>query len=275
MSYQYLLDDLGDLLFHFEQLLLDFLPRLIGAASFFLVGLALAYLVRFFSRRLVGKLDGLLPGDKLQRSLRRVGLQRPAADAVGGLLFWIVVLFFLTAATETLGLPIITTWLGRVALYLPRFFSAILIVFVGLIGGLLLRDLMTSAATSAGIAYAATLGRLTQIAILLFSLLIAVDQAGFNISFLTSALLILIGAILFGGALAFALGARTAVTNILASYYLQKTYKTGHKVEIGELKGEIVQITPTTVVLETTAGRATVPAKLFSEAVSVLLIERN
>ena len=59
--------------------------------------------------------------------------------------------------------------------------------------------------------------------------------------------------------MAFGLGARTAVSNILASYYLQKTYTPGHNVRIGEIEGEIIQITPTAVVLATPEGRTLVP----------------
>ena len=44
---------------------------------------------------------------------------------------------------------------------------------------------------------------------------------------------------------------------------------------IGDTEGEIVQITPTAVILEAAEGRVTVPAKRFDEAVSVLLIERS
>ena len=275
MSYHQLIADFGALFLRFEQRALMLLPRLAGALFIFFAGLVLAYLVRSLSRRLIEKLDRLVPGERLQRNLRRLGMERPASEVVSRILFWIVVLFFLTAATETLGLPVITTWLGGIALYLPRFLSAVLIAFAGLIGGLFLRDLIATAAASAGLTYAATLGRLAQVATLLVSLLVAVDQAGLNIAFLTSILLILFGAVLFGGALAFALGARTSVANILASHYLQKTYKVGHRVKIGEIQGEIVQITPTAVLLETAEGRVTVPAKQFGEAVSILLIERS
>ena len=275
MSYQQLLDDFGTLFLGFEQRAVMLLPRLAGALLILLVGLALAYLFRFLSRRLIGELHRLVPGERLQRNLRRLGMEARATQVVGRIVFWIVAIFFLTAATETLGLPVVTTWLGGIGTYLPRFLSAVLIALAGLIGGLFLRGLITTAASSAGLAYAATLGRLAQIAALLVGLLVAVEQAGLNLAFLTSTLLILFGAILFGGALAFALGARTSVANILASHYVQKTYRIGHRVRIGDTEGEIVQITPTAVILEAAEGRVTVPAKRFDEAVSVLLIERS
>ena len=275
MDYQHLLTDFGQLVTRFEQRALDFLPRLIGALAILAVGWALALLLRWVARRLIAGLDRVIPSRRIQSILRRVGMQRPASEVTGGILYWIVILLFLTAATETLGLPVVTTWLSGIALYLPRILSAVLIGFAGLLGGIFLRDLTISAAASAGLANGRTLGRLAQVAVLLVSLLVAVDQIGVNISFVTTVVITLLAALLFGGALAFGLGARVTVGNILASHYLQKTYSVGQQVRIGEWEGEIVQITATAVVLESAAGRAMVPARMFSETASVLLTGRD
>jgi len=72
-------------------------------------------------------------------------------------------------------------------------------------------------------------------------------------------------------ALAFALGARSTVSNILAAHSLAQTYSSGDVIRIGTLEGRILQITRTYVVLETGEGTATVPARLFSEQVSIHL----
>ena len=50
------------------------------------------------------------------------------------------------------------------------------------------------------------------------------------------------------------------MANILASYYLQKTYRVGHRVRVGDFQGEIIDITATSVLLETAEGRVSVPA---------------
>ena len=107
------------------------------------------------------------------------------------------------------------------------------------------------------------------------SVLVAVSQAGLNVSFLTSILLLVLGSGLLGGVLTFALGARATVANILACHYLQKTYKVGHRVRAGGFEGEIVEITATAVVLEAEEGRVSVPASVFGEETTVLLVERT
>jgi small-conductance mechanosensitive channel len=72
-------------------------------------------------------------------------------------------------------------------------------------------------------------------------------------------------------ALAFGLGSGPTVSNIIASYYLHKTYRVGQAIRIGDVRGTILEISPTSVALETAEGRVTVPAKRFTEEISVLL----
>ena len=62
-----------------------------------------------------------------------------------------------------------------------------------MVGGVLIRDLIQTATSS--LAYSETLSRFAQIAILLISILIAVDQIGLNIVVLTQMLTVLIAAL--------------------------------------------------------------------------------
>ena len=268
-NFQHLTAELGELVQDLAQHLSGTAPRIAGALALVLLGLALAFLARTLSWRLLAGLDRLVPG--LRRLARGADLQDSAGRTVGRVLFWMVLLFFITAATEVMGLPVISVWLSGIVLYLPRLLAAVLILFAGLLGGHFLRDLITST----GIAYARALGRLGQVSVLVVSALIAVDQVGLNVDFLTSVLLLVLGSGLLGSALTFALGARTTVANILASYYLQKTYRIGHRVRIGEFMGEIVDLTATSVLLETKEGRVSVPAALFARQASILLVEKR
>jgi small-conductance mechanosensitive channel len=76
---------------------------------------------------------------------------------------------------------------------------------------------------------------------------------------------------LFGAALSFGLGAKTSVSNILASYYLHNTYKEGDTVRINNIEGKIIHINSTSVILNTPDGQVSIPAKDFNEYVSVLI----
>jgi small-conductance mechanosensitive channel len=112
------------------------------------------------------------------------------------------------------------------------------------------------------------LGRLVQGLIVTVALVTALDHVRVDIAFLTATLLIAVGALTGSVALAFALGARTAVSNIIACHYLQQTHRMGQLVRLGSVEGRIVEFTSGAVILEGPDGRVMVPAKVFSESVS-------
>lgn len=62
-------------------------------------------------------------------------------------------IFFIAAAVETLGLPVITGLLNQAAGYLPHVLAAFLIVIAGIFIGNLVRGMIISAAASARLAY--------------------------------------------------------------------------------------------------------------------------
>jgi len=247
------------------------LPNLLAAAALLFIGWGLASLARTWSRRLISGVDWFVRSRAIENALRRIGVERGVSDVIGTILFWVVLFLFFTAATETLGLPVLATWLAGVSYYLPRVLVAVLIVLAGLLAGNLAREAISGAAGAARLAYGSLLGRAVQGVIVLIAIVTGVDQLGIESRFLTATITIVIGAIIGGAALAFGLGSRTAVSNIIAAHYLRQTYRVGHTVKIGDVHGKILEITATAVVIESSAGRVLVPAKDFSEGVSVLL----
>lgn len=253
-----------------KQRAIEFLPNFLGSLAIFLVGLLVAYLLHALAYRFLKNLGRWIPHKRVQEKIQPTTLDG-SARIIAKIIYWVVLFLFLTAATEALGMPVVTTWLSGIASYLPRIIAAVLIVAIGLIGGILLRDVIISSAASARIAHGNVLGKLAQYAIVLISLLIGIQEVGIDISFLTNLIIILVSAALFGAALAFGLGARGAISNILACYYLQKTYKIGQCVNIGGREGRIIRITPEAVILENSEGFVYVPARHFEESPSLLL----
>lgn len=249
----------------------EHLPNLLGAAALVLLGWGLAHLLRAWITRLLTRVEWLIRSHVIQRALSRVGVERSASEVIGALVFWVIFLLFFTAATEALGLPVLATWLAGVSYYLPRVLVAVLIVLAGLLAGNFARDAIVTASTAARIAYSSLLGRAARLVILLIALVTAVDQIGIESRFLTATITIVIGAVIGGIALAFGLGARTAVSNIIAVHYLRRVYQIGQTVKIGTVQGKIIEVTATAVLLETADGQVLIPGKEFSESVSVLM----
>ena len=245
------------------------IPNLLLAIGVLVIGFVFSKISQRLIKRFILYLHSTINKNLGSRSLS-VNLQG-AAVFISKTFFWIIFIFSIVVATQILGMTILTKWFDGLILYLPNILASIIIVFVGFIVGELVSNIIASAAAQTTIANGVYLGRFIKYIILFISIIIAIDQIGIDIIFLTNLVTVIIAVLLFGAALAFGLGARTSVSNILGSYYVHKNYQVGNTVQIGETVGMIVKITSSTVVLETKSGLVSIPSKKFNEEKSTLV----
>jgi len=263
------IEEINQIIDHLITGFIHLIPRIILALIVLLIGWMLAWVIRKMIKNFILYLDRNI-NEKLKNRLLTVDLKN-LANFIAKTFFWIILFISIAIVTQILGLSILSAWFSGLITYVPNILAALVIVFAGIITGKLVGDLVASAASRTGMSNAKQLGRFVQYNILLISIIIAIDQIGIDIQFLTIILTIVLAALLFGAALAFGLGARTSVSNILGSYYLNKVYQEGNRIKIGEVVGTIVKITPNAVFLETESGQVMVPAKDFNEEKTVLI----
>ncbi len=251
------------------------LPSLLGALALVLIGWLVARLFRRLtlaaSARLNSGLDRILRTDQTQRIRLSPALVRLA----GNLVFWMVVLGFVTVAADVAQLATLGHWLERIVAYLPQLFVGILIVAAGILIGSIVRDIVYDALASAGVAQRSLIGKLAQAATVLAAIVIGIDQIGIDVTFVTTMLAIVLGGVVLGFSVAFGLGARSLVANLVASHAMQRQFSIGQRARIGGVEGEILDFTPTSVVLSSDEGRVNVPASRFDDESSVLLSGRS
>ncbi len=251
------------------------LPSLLAALGFLFAG----WLVGRLLERAVTKLiDRLAPGLESRASRlisARLGIERRLAEVAGRFVFWIVLAVFAVAAVEALGLPVLAAWVSQLGALLPRLFLGGFIVVVGLLAGAVARDATTAAARAGGVERADTLGRAAQVLVVVTAIVTGLDQVGVDSRFLTSMLAIILGGALGGTALAFALGARTEVGNLVAMQYVRRIHRAGQLIRLGTVRGRIRAFTTTTVVLATDSGEAHVPGRMFSDQVAEVPVSED
>ncbi|MCW9023666.1 MAG: mechanosensitive ion channel [Gammaproteobacteria bacterium] len=253
---------------------LAYLPKAALAVLVLVFGWLLARLLRLLVVRAVGRLDLLWQRLITKQSLLHLQPRHPPARIVGELVFWLLMLLFVTLATEILGLSIFGLWLNKIVTFLPLVVAGLLIVLIGFVISSLARDLVVSAASSSGLTQADLLGRSVQIIILFIAIIIGVDQIGIDIAFLSVVAGIILAALLGGIALAFGLGARTHVSNIIAANQLRQIYQVGDKVRVDNIEGRVMDITVSRMLIETETGIVAIPAKIFDEQV-ITIIEKG
>ncbi len=246
---------------------LELIPNILISLFVLVIGYFLARLVKYLVIRLFHYLGRLA-----KRKFNNLNFTQAGAF-LGTAFFWLIILSSILLVTDILGLTILTKWFQSIIQYIPNIFAAILIVFAAIMLGNLVSDLIRSTSKRTGLQYSSTLVRIVRFLFLFMAIIIALDQIGIEISLLIDIIDIVLAALLFGAALAFGLGSRTSISNILACYYVRKSYKEGDEIQIGKARGKIFKIGTTNVVLDNEKGQVTIPAKEFNETKSYLIIK--
>lgn len=254
--------------------LIGILPEVLAALTLLLIGWLAARLLRALVVRSAGLMN---------RGLARIGVLRSAdgqlrettVRIVAGIAFWLVILFFLAAATNVLGLDMFAGWLDQIVAYLPKVISGIAIIIAGIILANIARDSVLAAFASMPMAQRTLVARGAQTLTLGLLIIVGLDQIGIHITVVTTVLAIVLASALGGLAIAFSLGARTFVGNLIGAHYLGKEYRPGERIRVDGSEGTIVEITHVAVILQTGEGRLTVPARLFAEQASLVLARES
>lgn len=256
----------------YEQLmgyLITYLPQIFGAVILLLIG----WLVAFSLSRLTLSLLSL--GNRLlhrffsaSSTQKRFELKAAHVHMTSRVVFWLVMLFFIAASTSVMGLDFFATWLGDLLSYLPRVLAGILIILGGYLVGSALGVMSITAAESAGFERAYLVGTSVQMSVLFTAAVIGIEQLGINIQFVTQLFTVVSGVIVAGVALAFGLGAKTLVANIIGARHAQKYCRSQDHIQIAGVEGKVAEINSTMMVIETDQGRVMIPAKLYLEQIS-------
>jgi len=244
-----------------------FLPNLVGALVVLLVGWLLALLAQRVTRRVLNQLgfDHLAERAGVSDALARAGITKSPSRLVGRVIYWLLLLTFLMIAVEGLGLTAAATALRALVAYLPRVLGAGIVLIGGVLIGQFFGKATQALAAGSGVEFHAALGRAVQYIILAMAAILAVDQLGLNTTLLNSVvgnLLTVAGAAL---ALAFALGSREAVRNLLAGFYAKELFEIGQTVEVDGYRGTLEAIGPLKALLTTAEGSVTLPNSVLMD----------
>jgi hypothetical protein len=234
------------------------LPNLLGALLILLIGVGAAWLLALVARRGLRTLGVDRLGSR-HRVAERVGLPQGLSEALGTLVFWGVMVFFLLASVHTLGVTAVTATIDRLIAYVPNLLGAALTAVLGLLLARFVGSITASAALAAGISTAGRIGFLVQALGLGLVAAITVEQLGLKTDILVVPLTAVLLAAGLSVGLAFALGARPIITHILAGHFLKQSLPRDRFVEIDGERGIVERVGPTDTLLKNGDRRWSVP----------------
>ncbi len=242
----------------------DYLPTLLGAAILLLAGWLVARLLRAGTNRAGDNINRIL--DRAFRSGRLASfrLSSRMLSTLSEIIYWLTLFVFASIAARAAGLTTFASWLDRIVANLPNLVAGALVIALGFLLGTIARDLVTATTPSGRTAQSVLIGRVAQISVIVIALVIGLDQFGIDVTFIVTVLSIAAGVLLGGFALAFGLGARDYVANLIGARELRREIEAGQVIRFGEIEGEVLEITATTLVLATKDGRRRIPAGAFA-----------
>ena len=193
------------------------LPALLVMLTLLLLRLVLGLIVRALISRIARALgfDRYMERWGVGPTLRRSGIFRTPADALGLLGFWVVFVLFASLAIDALAVPGAGSALGSLLASLPPLFAALLILVVGWVVANFLSQGLLIAAVNAGVPEARVLARAVRWGIVLFAVATALTQLGIGKEMVLVAFGITFGGLVFALALAFGLGGRGIARDLL------------------------------------------------------------
>jgi hypothetical protein len=188
----------------------EFLPRLALAIAVLIAGWLLAKVARVAIVRGLRAINFHVLTERagMDGFLRQGGIESDTTDILGVLVYWVVVLAALIIACNGLGLTYITDLLREVVLFVPKVIVALLILAFGAYFAGFVGNAVIAYCRNVGIQDGELLGRLAQYAIVVFVVLMALDQVKIGGDIVRQSFLIILGGVVLALALAFGLGGK-------------------------------------------------------------------
>lgn len=207
----------------FQQLLstiLIKLPAMLAALLLLLVGMVVARGLRAAVEKFLKfiRVDEYTDKIKLNELLSRLGFGRSPIFVIGFLIYWLIILVFLVSAANAVELTVVSQLLERFVLFVPKLISAVLVVAGGLLLGHFLGEVVRNAATANKIQGAVGLSKVASFVVVVFAVIMALEQIGIDTTIITSSIQIILATIGLGLAIAFGLGGKDAAADIIRNF---------------------------------------------------------
>ncbi len=178
----------------------EVIPGLIGALVVLLFGYLVAWIIGFVTKKVLkkAKLDELITKRK---TVKKITGKLELSALLGLIVKWYVFVLFLTPAASLVKLSALSTFLNSAALWIPNLIAAVLIALIGLIAA----DYIYEKISGTKSTKSSLIASVTRIIVIVFTLVIALNQMGIDISIAENSLLIIIAGIMLALAIGFGL----------------------------------------------------------------------
>ena len=193
------------------------LPNVLAMSIILLVGLVAAWSIGHVVERLLRVIGLDLLSNRLgvSAALARGVVKTDPSHLVGRTAYWLVVAFAIMGGLGALNLQPLNQFAQSFLAYLPRLFTAALILVVGYLLSNFVSQAVLIAAVNAGIPPARIVAACSRWGVQLVAVAMALEQLGIAQNIVTEGFGIVLGGVVLAGAIAFGLGAKDLAKEFL------------------------------------------------------------
>lgn len=261
----------------FDSIFLQFsimVPKILGSIILLLVGWAIAKVVASVVEKiLIG-----IKADRLADKINEIDIFQKAnfdikiSSLLPKVLYYFILLTFIIAATDFLGLTIISQQITDILEFIPKAIAAAIVFLVGVIFANFVRNAINTTFRSLGIPSGKLISSFIFYFLLITISITALSQTGMDTLFLTQNIQIILGGIIVAFAVGFGFASRPVLNNILAAGYTKQKFMIGMHIQVGTYEGMIVDIDNTALTLQLANERRVIipQSDIISSKVEVL-----
>jgi len=197
---------------------LQYVPMIIAAIIVLIVGWIVGVILYRVIVELVKvlRIDDVMKSAGLDEAAKDLGFKLNTGRFLGTLVMWFIILGFLGASLQILGLTTVTIVLEQVVLlYLPHVIIAVLILILAAVVAEIVKKLVAGSARAAGSRHGNFAGTVAKWAIWIFAIMTVMTQLGIGADFVNTLFTGFVIALSIAFGLAFGLGGKDAAARTI------------------------------------------------------------
>ncbi len=249
-----------------------FTSNLISAIVILLVGWIVAKTTSLIIKNVLSRVGIDKIGDRIKEidAIKKFNLDFKLSKVISLIVYIFILLFLSVSAADKLGVPAISSMFLTLVNFIPKVIVASVMTLLGLFLSDLARNFVVSLCKSFNIASGKLIGMGVFFFLLFITVILALGQAGINTALLESSFNIIIGGMVFAFSIGYGLASKDILLNIMSSFYSKNKFSEGQVIEISGVKGKILKIDNTSLILDTNGSQTIFPLKVLqSEKVTI------
>ncbi len=221
-----------------------FMPDLIVALLFLLVGWVIANVVKRIINKSLIKVGFNTFLDKLGLAtlLTKMEIKVQGSQVVASIISIFILLIFLLAALDIVGLSMLSGLIDTLALFLPKLLAALAVMLCGFFVAQIVYNGVKIAAKNTGVDYGNSVAEVCRGIIIVITVSLSITQLDIDVWLLNSIISVVIASIGLAAAISLGIGTKSMAQEIVAGVYLREMYQVGDNIEVNEVKGALVSI---------------------------------